>query len=176
MSQKAILLIGIQGSGKSTYAKELEDNNPNMKRATQDDIRFMLFSKHNYNEKFEENTRRFGYLVEDIYSTVVETILAQKLDLIIDETHHQKFNRTGMVRWLKKNYPGITVEAHYLHTDLEDALRNNKTRKPEQIVPESVVREFHQELLKGFGGSWDIWSITDTLMYEGFDNVVVKIG
>jgi tRNA uridine 5-carbamoylmethylation protein Kti12 len=171
---KAIILIGIQGSGKSTYAKELENNNDNIKRVTKDDIRFMLFDRKTYVEKFDENHKWFGNVVDSIYYDVVRTILNQSLDIIIDETNHIKSHRIGLIKWLKDHYPDIKVVAHYCHAELEDALRRNAMRPDHQNVPQPIVEEFHRELLEGFGGSWNIWSIVDNLWKEGFDDILVK--
>ena len=164
----------MQGCGKSTYAKELESKNPDMKRVSRDDIRFMMFDINKYHEKFEEVHEKFGTYLNYIYWTMAEVIIDQGLTLILDETHHLQEHRQDSIQLLRDINPDITIEAHYIPVDISLALERNAQRRPEQVVPEVVVRDFQQRLLAGLGGSWSLWDIINKLINEGFDNVVVR--
>ena len=120
------------------------------------------------------NDERFGSLVTDIHMMVIYTIIQQGLDVIIDETHHRKDDRKGMIKYLRDTYPGIRVEAHYIHRDYREALKRNSERRPEQQVPEDVIYNFHEELLASFGGSWCVWDIVTSLSREGFDDILIN--
>ena len=174
MDAKAIVLIGMQGCGKSTYAKELESKNPHMKRLSRDDIRFMMFDLHNYSDNFDELHATHGTYLDYIYLTMTEVIMEQGLTIILDETHHVAESRRITLETLHDIDPDITVEAHYLPIDISLALERNAQRRPEQVVPEDIVRDFQQDLLSSLGGSWSLWDVIAKLTNEGFDNVVVK--
>lgn len=169
---RAILTIAIPGAGKSTYARKLEQQNPKIKRATKDQLRFILWDTNRYSEKFEENVERFGDLLDNMYLDVIDTILAQGLDVIIDEINHTKRMRLQMRNFLKGLYPDIKLEAHYIRCPLDVCLKRNKQRNAEQIVPDEVIRMFHQELVASFGGTdSDVWQIAEILTKEGFDKI-----
>jgi len=170
---KAILTVAIQGAGKSTYAKKLESMNPEMKRATKDDIRFLLFDKNKYVEMFDTNYTLFGDLVNEIHKKVIETILAQNLTIIIDETHHTKRSRLKMIQFLRSINKDIEIEAHYLHCPLDVCLARNAQRSPEQIVPEYVVRTFYNELSESLNGFPSNVDIIQTFLDEGFNNAKI---
>jgi predicted kinase len=168
---RAIVLVGIQGVGKSTYCKKLESEDPTVKRVTRDDIRFMLFDTNRYAEIFEEVHDKFGHVLDSIYKMTVDTILQQGLTVLLDETHHRKADRKKTLKYLRETYPGIKVEVHYLYSDFERCYERNMGRRPEQRVPRAIVRRFHQELVAGFGGSASPWKAGAKLGWEHFDVV-----
>lgn len=166
---RAIVLVGLQGVGKSTYCKQLESKDPTIKRATKDDIRFMLFDIHDYGDKFEDVHNKFGHIVEYIYRTMVDTILKQGLTVILDETNHRKIERKETLKYLRKTYPGIKVEAHYLYNNFEKCYDRNMARRPEQRVPRAIMWRFLEEMVLGFGGSVSPWEAGEALAQEHFD-------
>lgn len=170
--RKAIVLIGTQGSGKSTYAKELES--ATMKRASQDDIRLLLWPTDNYNANYAKYHKKSGLTVRQMWLQAMHHILKLGLDVIVDETHHLKVQRTGMVKYLKEKYPGITVEAHYIRSSLERCLRRNAKRPEHKRVPEPIVEEFYEALIRSFGPyADDTDHLPSVLFGEGFDTVKI---
>jgi predicted kinase len=165
---KAILTVSIQGAGKTTYAKHLASKDPTIKKATKDDVRFMLFDTNRYSEKFEENILRFGFRLDRMYEEVIRTILSQDLNIIIDETNHTKPERERIVKFLRGLNLDVEIEAHYLHRPFEDCWERNIKRRPEQIVPRLVMERYYQELIASFGGSADPQAATEALSNEGF--------
>ena len=166
---RAIITIGPQGVGKSTYSKKLESLDPTVKRVTKDDIRFMLFDTNRYGEMFDEVHDKFGDRLETIYWMTVDTILQQGLTVILDETHHTEAERKAALSRLKKTYPGIKVEAHFLYSNFERCWNRNNNRRPEQIVPRDIMWRFFQELVASFAGSLNPWKVIDKLAWENFD-------
>jgi predicted kinase len=169
-SKKAIILIGAQGSGKSTYAKELEKADHNIKRASKDDIRFMAWDTNRYSERYNENNSKFGLWVTQVHLEVIDIILKQGLDVIIDETNGSSILRKGLIEWLKLEHPGVKIEAHYIHRELDGCLRRNALRRPEQIVKDEIIRNFHAMLTRDIG-PMDL--ATQKLLDEGFDDVTI---
>lgn len=170
---RAILTVSIQGSGKSTYAKYLEKTDSKIKRATKDDLRFMIYDINSYSKKYEENTKLFGTILEETYFKIISAIIRQGLTVIVDETNHTRKERAVMLKFLRSTYPGIKVEAHYLYSSLDRCLARNIKRRPEQIVPESVVRRYYEELIASLGGSAEPYPAVEQLTKEGFDVVQV---
>jgi predicted kinase len=167
---RAIVIIGVQGTGKSTYCKKLEAENPKMKRVTKDDIRFAMFDLHNYNgETYDRLHEEYGETLEKIYWMYVDTILKQGLTVILDETHHKKKDRKATLKKLKDTYPGIKVEAHFLYSSFERCWARNIKRRPEQIVPREVMRRYLEELVASFAGSLSKWKVSAKLAWEFFD-------
>ena len=167
---KAFVLLGAQGAGKSTYAKTLTDENPRMKCATKDDIRFMVYDTNRYNERFDDNNKRFGVTVTQMHLQVIDMILRQQLDVIWDETNCSSVMRSGIVEYLKENYPGIFVEVHYLHSELDRCLKNNRKRRPEQIVPDNIIKDYYRTLTESIG---PMSTASKSLYDEGFDRVKI---
>ncbi len=167
---RAIVIVGLQGVGKSTYCKKLEAEDPTVKRVTKDDIRFMMFDLNTYSgETFVGLHERFGDKLEEIYWTLVDVILKQGLTVILDETHHTKAKRKAVLKRLKDTYPGITVEAHYLYRDFQTCWERNIKRRKEQVVSKKVMRTFLEELVFSFGGSCQPYKAGAKLGWEFFD-------
>jgi len=166
---RAIVIIGTQGTGKSTYCKRLEAENPNIKRVTKDDVRFALFDLHNYDKNYDKLHKEYGDRVEAIYWMMIDTILQQGLTVILDETHHKKKDRKATLARLKGSYPGIKVEAHFLYSNFERCWARNLKRRPEQIVSRDIMWRYFEELVASFAGSLNKWKVTAKLAWENFD-------
>ena len=171
MENRAIVIIGVQGTGKSTYCKKLETANPKIKRVTKDDIRFAMFDINTYSENFDKVHAEFGKRLNEIYWLYVDTILKQGLTVILDKTHHREADRKDTLKKLKSNYPNIKVEAHFLYSDFERCWARNIKRRPEQIVPKEIMRMFLEELVASFGGTLNAWEVGAKLGQEGFDTI-----
>ena len=170
---KAIIPIGIQGVGKSTYAHFLEKTHNKTKRISKDEIRFLMFGLENYAENFDNLHNQFGYFLDNTYYGIMSVIMAQELTVIADETNHTRKERKELISFLRSVSPHIKIEAHYLNASIDFALRQNAKRRPEQIVPEDIIRRFHQEQIASFGGSNYLYSIIEQLKSEGFDNISI---
>jgi len=169
--KKVIMLIGIQGAGKSTYCKKLEESDSTIKKLSMDDIRFLLFDLNTYHEKFDENHEKFNNNLDDIYGMSIETILNQNLTLVLDECHHLPTTRRDTMAALRNMYDDIVIEAHYLYDRFESCHHRNMQRRPEQIVPYDIVKKFHDDMIAGFNYNTDVGKITSCLIHEGFDIV-----
>jgi len=167
---KAIVLIGAQAAGKSTYAKELTDETSRLKHANKDAIRFMAYDTNRYSERFDDNNKRFGILVTQIHLNIIDIILRQQLDVIWDETNYTSAMRSGIVGYLKEHYPRIFVEAHYIHSELDRCLKRNRHRRPEQIVPDDVIMDCYESLTESIG---PMSTACQSLLDEGFDRVKI---
>lgn len=84
--KKLIILVGISGSGKSTWTREYIQKNPDTLRINRDDIRKSLVGTlknyyQNKNIKYLENT------VTNISEHILQKLLASNFSIIIDNTN-----------------------------------------------------------------------------------------
>lgn len=116
--QFILLLIGIPASGKSTYAKELCKNYPNIKRINKDDIRNLLNEPFSY--KFEkivlEKERDNGI-----------NFLEGGFSVIVDDTN---INQKHFNYWLEiANVFKIPIKVKIFKISLEEAIKRDQNRK-----------------------------------------------
>lgn len=81
-----IILVGISGSGKSTWAKEFVKNDLNYLRVNRDDIRTTLVGNLNgyYNRK---DLNKIEHIVTGIQEDYCSTILGWQYNVILDNTN-----------------------------------------------------------------------------------------
>lgn len=123
---KLIIIVGIAGSGKSTYAKRLLLEMPEGTEIfSSDDLREEMFG---FQEQ-DKNTELFQELKKR-----VSAHLATKGDCILDATNTSKKRRIAFINGLPK---GTIVEAHVIATALSQCVANNANRQRQ--VPVGVI-------------------------------------
>lgn len=125
---KVILTRGIQGSGKSTWAKKWVLEKPTSRvRINMDDIRSMLGK---YWVPSREN------LVKEIYKSSVKAAIKMGYDIVIDNMNLSKSSSDYIESILPDSY---TLEyMDFLDTPLSECIRRDKAR--ENPVGEEVIR------------------------------------
>lgn len=131
---KLVMMKGLPGSGKSTYARKLVDKG--YVRVNKDDLRMMLnngsFSKAN--EK----------LVQKIEDEAVRAALSSGRSVVVDNTH---FNPKHAQRLLETaTGHNATFEEVFLDTPLEDCIKNDLKR--DRSVGEKVIRRMYNQYLR----------------------------
>jgi predicted kinase len=140
MLQKVILMRGLPGSGKSTWAKKLVSENPNAyKRINRDDLRLMF--DNGYTDK---DTERFIRQVRDL---LIEQALQAGKSVIVDDTNLSDTNLQRITQIVnifnKANNQKVTIEIKEIDTPLEECIARDAARaKP---VGEKVIRQMHQQ-------------------------------
>jgi predicted kinase len=139
---KVLILKGIPASGKSTYAKKLVKENPELwKRTNKDDLRAMLdmgfWSEKN--EKFVLATRDY----------IILNALDQGYNVVVDDTNigHKHVNHITQML-LSSSNPRIAhaeVDVKYFPIEVEEAIKRDAAR--ENSVGESVVRKWYKALM-----------------------------
>lgn len=135
-----ILMRGLPGSGKSTYAKQLVDEQPNAyKRINRDDLRMMFDNGYtsNGNEKF----------IKKVRDMLIVKALEEGKNVVVDDTNLSERNYTRISQLVndfnKQNNDNVAVEVKEVDTPLHECIaRDAKREKP---VGERVIRRMHRQ-------------------------------
>ena len=143
--KKVIIMRGLPGSGKSTYAKNLLAENPNAyKRINRDDLRMMFDNGYgsNGNEKF----------IRQVRDMLITKALESGKHVIVDDTNLS--DRTvARIRQLveefnTKNKENVQIEIKEMETTLEQCIENDSKREGKAKVGEQVIRKMYREFIK----------------------------
>jgi predicted kinase len=126
------VLVGLPGSGKTTYARRL----PNTIRISLDDLRLMM-SGRTYDERYERAVAAAG-------NAALRAVLANArewgMDVVFDATN---VSRAWRARSLEAAAGQAVVPVAILfRCPLEVALQRNRRRR--FPVPDEVIRRFHE--------------------------------
>lgn len=127
---KLIILIGIPGSGKSTYAKKILEQNPDWKYVSRDEIRYQYVSdqEHYFDHEY------------DVYKEFCNRIDMHLLNgdtVIADATHMNKASRDKLLNSLTA--PIDFKVAVVMTTPFEVCKERNSKREGITRVPDSEM-------------------------------------
>lgn len=142
--QQILILIGISGSGKSTFAKQFCAENSNWLRVNRDGLRkSMLAVSLNEYWRAENNfIQRTESLVNEIHNTAIKTALRKDWNVLIDNTHI----KLAYINQIIKLVSDFKVEIRFklIDTPLEECIERDKNRSDQ--VGETVIREQFEKL------------------------------
>lgn len=159
MNKRLLMLVGIAGSGKSTwaheYAKDKVRQGYRIAIVSRDTIRFSLVAE---NEKyFSKEKQVFEEYIENLQFALKDP----EIDIIIaDATHINQISREKILKRLELQ--NIIVEAIVFYTPLSKCLQQNSKRKGRTKVPEPAIYTMQKHFM------------TPTLE-EGFD-IITRAG
>ena len=128
------VLIGVSGSGKSTYAESLCQNTK-LAVVSTDKIREQLFGS--------ESDQREGDKVFKTAYDWVEYWIENGKDVVFDATNTTKRGRKQLLRSIR--YPCIKVAVLFT-PPIDVSIARNANRQ--RIVPESVIRRQYEQLIR----------------------------
>lgn len=130
--QKILMLKGLPASGKSTYAKELEEQG--WYRTNKDDIRKELFPNYTFKDEKEVVAIETEYVCNGLYSGK---------NVVVDNTH---FNPTheARLRKIAEKY-NADFEILFIDTPVEICIRRN--RKRANSVPIEVILTMYNKYI-----------------------------
>lgn len=176
---EAIVMIGIQASGKSTISGAFVDASrdygswwkPGWEKTSKDDIRLLVGAGPGA-YRHQENC------VNDIQRKAIRMALGRGQGIIIDNCHNTIKRRRDTLEWLHSEFPGIHVEAHLVYAPLDVCIQRNQDEhgQPNRhrlLIPEQVLKQFHGDLVSGLGKDWREETLVAKLKDEGFDDATI---
>ena len=135
---KLIVMVGIPGSGKSTFAKHYSEdaNNTPTVWISRDEVRYSLISdKDEYFAKEKD--------VFKVFAKKINEALAEGKNVIADATHINAQSRKKLLSSI--TVPDIQIEACVMELSLQECLANNEKREGRARVPkEAILRMYRQ--------------------------------
>lgn len=123
-----LVLIGLPGSGKSTYANELVANTDYVK-VSRDDIRLSLKGSYIVPSELED-------LVSSIQDTTIKTLISKNKDFVVDNTHC----KISYIKDLINKYGKDTeITLHVVGSELSLKQVHERNVNRDKAVPTEVV-------------------------------------
>jgi predicted kinase len=140
---KAIITVGVSASGKSTFAREYVQANPDAIKIDRDDLRFSLRCAMSWGEyQFNKKVERMVTLAHEAMITFAGK---HCMDVVIAETSLTPKTRARLVQLLKAaGYSKITFKDFPI--TLEEAIERDSKRQ--YSVGESVIRKQYVQWLE----------------------------
>lgn len=130
---KILMLKGLPGSGKSTWAKQFVADNHDWVRVNKDSIRSMIV----YRQKDEK-------LVCEFRDATITLALLNGKSVVVDDTNfHPKHEKR--LRFLAEER-GAEFEVKVFDTSIDDCIRNDLKRL--ESVGERVIRQMHDQFIR----------------------------
>jgi len=134
--QVAIILVGLPGAGKSTWAAAWCEMDPQRRQVVnRDQVRFELFGLYSGLSDEQEA------VVTDIESLRADRALGAGRSVVIDATNLEHEFRDGWAELAARH--GVPVQIVTIDTPLAECLRRNAARGAAggRLVPADVIRE-----------------------------------
>jgi len=135
---KVEMLVGIPGSGKSTYAKQVVAKDPsNWARINNDDLRAMLNGS--------VWTSEYEKMITDARNYLIRDALKRGKNVIIDNLNINRRHFDDVCKIAKSVNADIQVYEKAFYIELEDAMERNSKREGAARVPDDVVKKWWKE-------------------------------
>jgi predicted kinase len=139
---KIKMLIGLSGSGKSTYSKNFLFENPSYRRVNRDEIRQMIFG-------YAEEDIHYYYKLNDfvknehqisrVQDSLIKQLLQEGYNVLMDNTNLQ----IKYINQFKQDFPMVEFSYDLIDTPIEICIERDLNRK--RTVGENVIKiQFEQ--------------------------------
>ena len=138
MKKHLYLMVGVPGSGKSTYVKNILKNGDIY--ISRDEIRYSLLTEED--DYFAKENEVIKTFINNIDKSLVNEESCG--DVYADATHLSPKSRAQVLNQLKNK---DKVSVIYLDIPLNIILERNAQRKGRALVPENVVRRMYNSII-----------------------------
>lgn len=129
---KLIIMSGAPGSGKSTYAKKLVQNESKYVSVSRDKIRFSLLSPVNHYFSKENEVLK-------TYYKTISSFLNMGYNVIADSSNLTWKARKTLITEVSKRSTLDKVDVIYMRPPLETCFQRNDTREGRENVPHGAI-------------------------------------
>lgn len=138
-TRKLYLMVGIAGSGKSTWIKKQDMTFAF--HVSRDDIRFAKVNEsEDYFAKEDE--------VFNEYCSRINYYLSNGFNVYADATHLTGKSRNKLLNNITFDLNNVSITVVFFNTPLEVAIERNNQREGRAKVPENVIRNQYEHLVK----------------------------
>lgn len=137
---KLIMMMGVPGSGKSTFANRWQDINTVV--VSRDAIRFDML------QEGDEYFAKEGQVFQEFVRQIVNG-LDKEYEVIADATHINAASRAKLIKAVKNRVPSdeLQIEVIWVNVGLNKALEQNELRKDSKsYIPRQVIRRMFEQL------------------------------
>src|SRR5579864_9518084 len=135
---KVEMLVGIPGSGKSTYAKQVIAKDPaNWARVNNDDLRAMLNGSV-WSADYEK-------MITDARNYLIRDALKRGKNVIIDNLNLNRRHFDDVCKIAKSVNADIQIFEKVFFVELEEAIERDSKREGKAKVGEEVIRKWWKE-------------------------------
>lgn len=135
---KVEMLVGIPGSGKSTYAKQVVAKDPsNWVRVNNDDLRAMLNGSV-WSAEYEK-------IITDARNYLIRDALKRGKNVIIDNLNLNRRHFDDVCKIAKSVNVDVQVYEKAFFIELDEALERNSKREGAARVPDDVVKKWWKD-------------------------------
>lgn len=132
-----IMTFGIPGSGKSTWAKKFQKENPRFVRINNDEIRLNIFGNV-FNDK---DTK----VLNELREKMIDCLMLNGRDIILDNANVAlKYHTLYKTKCFHFGYDFITED--FSNVPIDVCIERNNKR--ENIVPEKIIRDMYNNMLR----------------------------
>lgn len=141
LAVRCILLVGLPGSGKSSFASALLWHCPQRQLIATDAIRAHLFGDEAIQGHWLKVWREVG---RQFQQTAEHIVVGQASEAIYDATNAVRRDRRRVIA-LARAYGFTNIIAVWLNTPLAVCLERNRQRS--RYVPEAIILQMHRRLM-----------------------------
>ncbi len=142
-----LILTGLSGSGKSTFARRFCAENPNWLRVNRDDLRRSLLpiSLAEYWQTWSDRDKnRIELLVNELQKTVILDGLSRGWHVLIDNTNLKLSYLNEFRKLLTEHFDEVEIRYQLIETPLGECIQRDKYR--DDSVGEAVIRKQAEQL------------------------------